>query len=470
MKHLMKFVLSYLCLLCNLEASKTDNLSESSSVNEEGIQKEKQELTQGKDTGIQHFQKMLVLAYQGDDQIKAALLSSKSAQLSPLNTLMTSFIPQVSAQGSMGHTFTQRSGVIAKQNYQNQSGQLQVTQNLFNGGAGVAAYRMAKSAEKTGEINYNKALQDFLVRAVKAYVGVVIARKTLEVNKASEKSVGQQLEAAKVKVEVGDASASDLALAESELAKTTAQRIQAEASLEFAIATYQDMFLELPPAHMTLPEFSHLNIPQQVSHMCEIAMHNNYDIQLYDLQAADAYRKVTVTTAGMLPKVDANATAGRNRQTPNTRFQYGAKWQSSYGANVTVTIPFINNGQTSNFPAIAQAQLDAASAQRTVKAKKDDIRLQVIQSWQTANYLTKTVAQNEAQVKAAKTLLNGTSEEYKVGTKTFLDVMDAEAKYLSAQVSLLQNQQNLIQAIFGALQICGTLRPENLGITESLVI
>lgn len=425
---------------------------------------------QTKEHSQHHFYKVLANAYQKDEQIKSVLLNYKGASLSPLSAIMAHFVPQFTAQGSMGHATTRETGRLAKNNYQTQGGSLRVTQNVFNGGAGIASYRTAVAAEKTGQLQYEKALQDFLVRALKSYVGVVTAQKTLEVSRSSEKSVGQQLEAAKVRAEVGEGTITDVALAEAELAKTATRRIQAEAELQISVARYQDMFGELPPADMSFPYLPELVVPKELSAMTEMTLKHNHDIQMLQLQADDAGRKATMTMSGMLPKVDVNATASRNRLSPQYRQAYGTGWQTSFGTDVTVTIPFINNGQTSNFPAIAQAQLNASSARRGAQYQKEQIRLKAIQLWETTNFLSKALAQNQAQVNAAKLRLEGVTEEFKVGARAMLDVMDAETKHLEAQVSLLQTEQRYIESIFDALQICAMLKPQALGIHEALKI
>lgn len=417
-----------------------------------------------------HFYKVLAIAYQKDEQIKSVMLSYKGAQFSPLSAIMAHFVPQFSAQGSMGHSRFREAGRLPKSDYQTQGGSLRMTQNLFNGGAGIASYRTAVAAEKTGQLQYEKALQDFFVRALKSYVAVVSAQKTLEVSRSSEKSVGQQLEAAKVRAEVGEGTVTDVALAEAELAKTATRRIQAEAELQIASSRYHDMFGELPPASLTFPHFPDLVVPKELPSMIEGTMKHNHDLHMVQLQADDAGRKATMTMAGMLPKVDVNASASRNRLAPQYRQSYGTGWQTTYGTDLTVTIPLINNGQTSNFPAIAQAQLNASSARRSAQYQKEQIRLKAIQLWETTNYLSKALAQNQAQVNAAKLRLEGVTEEFKVGARAMLDVMDAETKHLEAQVALLQTEQRYIESIFDALQMCAMLKPQALGIHESLKI
>lgn len=412
------------------------------------------------------FLRLLGQAYQKDEQIKSVLLTYKSAQLSPLNALMTSFIPQFSASGTLGYNRTRQTGLLPKSNYPTESGSLNVTQNLFNSGAGIATYRSAKAEEKIGEYEYQKALQEFLIRCIKAYAAVVTAQKTLDVNKASEESVGQQLKAAEVRAEVGEGSATEVALAQAELAKAVMRRLQAEAELYVASARFQDLFGELPPAKLKLPDLQHLKTPQGITEMVEQCMQKNLDLQILLLKGENAERKTTITAAGMLPKVDASASATRSRMTPANRKLYGTGRQTTYGAEVRVTIPIINNGQTSNFPAISRAQLEAAATKRSIQYQKEQTRLKAIQVWETHNVLKKSLAQNEAQVNAARLRLEGVTEEFKVGSRAMLDVMDAETKYLEAQVGLLQNEQKYVESIFDTLQVCGILSPIMFGLNS----
>ena len=69
-----------------------------------------------------------------------------------------------------------------------------------------------------------------------------------------------------------------------------------------------------------------------------------------------------------------------------------------------------------------------------------------------------------AQVNAARIALNGTRQEALVGSRTVLDVLDAEQELLDARVSLVRAQRDEIVAGYGLLAVIGQLTARDLGL------
>ena len=63
---------------------------------------------------------------------------------------------------------------------------------------------------------------------------------------------------------------------------------------------------------------------------------------------------------------------------------------------------------------------------------------------------------------AARIALEGTQQEALVGSRTVLDVLDAEQELLDAQVSLVRAQRDEVVAAYGLLAVTGTLTARDL--------
>ena len=72
------------------------------------------------------------------------------------------------------------------------------------------------------------------------------------------------------------------------------------------------------------------------------------------------------------------------------------------------------------------------------------------------------IAAFDAQVQAAELALDGVSKELKVGSRTTLDLLDAERDLLSAQVNLVAAQRDRAVTAFRLLAACGRLELENV--------
>ena len=62
--------------------------------------------------------------------------------------------------------------------------------------------------------------------------------------------------------------------------------------------------------------------------------------------------------------------------------------------------------------------------------------------------------------------LEGVRQEAQVGTRTTLDVLNAEQEYLNAQVTLVSAQRDMQTAAFGLLAAIGMLTPEGAGVSN----
>ena len=71
---------------------------------------------------------------------------------------------------------------------------------------------------------------------------------------------------------------------------------------------------------------------------------------------------------------------------------------------------------------------------------------------------------NTEQVAAQQLALNGVIEERNVGQRTTLDVLDAQADVITAQINLASAQRDVVVASYAIVQSMGALSAERLGL------
>ena len=74
------------------------------------------------------------------------------------------------------------------------------------------------------------------------------------------------------------------------------------------------------------------------------------------------------------------------------------------------------------------------------------------------------IAATEEQVRAAETAFEGVRQEAEVGSRTTLDVLDAEQEALDAEAARISAQANLYIAAYRVLQSTGRLTVKDLGL------
>src|ERR1700733_15376009 len=96
--------------------------------------------------------------------------------------------------------------------------------------------------------------QTSFTNAVNAYVGVIQAKDTLDLNTNNEIVLSKQLQATNDRFRVGEITRTDVAQAEAALAGATAQRQTSEGQLEAARGTFQQIIGILPPPDLIPPK------------------------------------------------------------------------------------------------------------------------------------------------------------------------------------------------------------------------
>ena len=74
------------------------------------------------------------------------------------------------------------------------------------------------------------------------------------------------------------------------------------------------------------------------------------------------------------------------------------------------------------------------------------------------------VSANREVIAAAQLALNGVIEERNVGQRTTLDVLNAQADVITAQINLASSERDVVVASYAILSAIGQLSAEHLGL------
>ena len=130
----------------------------------------------------------------------------------------------------------------------------------------------------------------------------------------------------------------------------------------------------------------------------------------------------------MLPTIALQGTVGRNVN----EFLEGYASSNATGM-VTVTVPLYEGGAT--YARIrAQKQVWGQRLMDSDRAKRDAL-LAVTQSWEMAVAAHSRFAAYNAQIAATALALNGVKEESKAGSRTTIEVLNAEQELFAAKVN-----------------------------------
>jgi outer membrane protein len=263
------------------------------------------------------------------------------------------------------------------------------------------------------------------------------------------------LEATRDRFRVGEITRTDVSQAEARLAKATADRIKAEGDLKTSVAAYQST-IGSPPEKLQPPK-QVSNLPTSLDEVVSLSSGRNPDVIYADYLERAAKDNVNLVFGELLPTVSLDGTAGR-------------AWRSSAANSKTETI----EGKVSiSVPLYQAGEVD--SRVREAKQTAGQKRLEAEQSRRTAietgtkawENLVSARARIEsygAQIKASEVALEGVTREAAVGSRTVLDVLNAEQELLDARVNLVKASRDEELAAYQVRSAIGTLTASHLNL------
>ena len=335
------------------------------------------------------------------------------------------------------------------------NGGFSITQNVYEGGSTEAEIKQAKHAVSAERARLVTTEQEVLLDAATAYMDVFQEEAVLRLNINNEQVLARQLQATRDRFNVGEVTRTDVAQAESRLARATAERIQAEGDLEVSRAFYEQI-VGAKPSTVPNPGYP-VALPKGVDEAISLALNGNPAVvsATYDERSARAY--VDVVKGELLPSIDlvGDASHSRNASASDQTI-------NDITVSVEVSVPLYQQGAVSSRvrEAIQLAGENQLQVEEARRAAIEDAR----SGFEQLLTARASIQSREAGVRAAKIALEGVEQEAAVGSRTVLDVLDAEQELLDAQVNLVRDQRDAIVASYQLLAAVGRLTARDLSL------
>jgi len=334
-----------------------------------------------------------------------------------------------------------------------------ITQPIFRGGQTRANTNQADNRVFAQRGRLIATEQQVFTDTINAYVNVIQTQQLLQLNTNNEQVLARQLQATNDRFRVGEITRTDVAQAEAALAGARAQRQTSEGNLQTARSNYRRFVGELPE-QLIEPQPIKLPIKNQ-NEATQLAGQNNPNVIAAQFEDAAARDAIDVAFSQLMPQLSIQAQGGL------TNGQQVAG-QSTLGATVLLnaSVPLYQGG--AEHSRVRQARQTEQQARKTV----DDVRRQSVQqaaqAWETLVAARSTIESTRAQIRANQIALEGVQREAIVGSRTTLDVLNAEQSLLNSRVTLVQNLSNLVTASYTVAAAIGRLTARDLNLNVPL--
>ncbi len=326
----------------------------------------------------------------------------------------------------------------------------------------------AKSDSEQAAIELSATEQELILQSAEVYFAVLQAQDNLAASKAEEAAYKRQYDLAAERFDVGLSDKTDVLQAQAAYDAARAGRMLAETMVENAfeavVTLTHNSFNALEGVKHNLPVLP--PEPNDATAWVEQASSNNLNLQAIELAVQATEQDLKKRKSGHAPTLDAVAQYQKgdndllgfaNTATPNSP-RYQRAEQSSIG--LQLNIPLYTGGATSASVRQGRHQLNQ------VQHSRDSLLRQVVQS---ARNLHRAVNNDVEQVQARKqtiissqSAVQATQIGYEVGTRTIVDVLDAQRQLYAAVRNYNNARYDYILNSLRLQQVAGTLSPDNL--------
>ena len=289
--------------------------------------------------------------------------------------------------------------------------------------------------------------QGVLLRAVSAYMNVRRDSAIAGLRENNVQLITQELQAAQDRFEVGETTRTDVAIAQSRLAASQSALAAAKGTLARSREEYRAVTDHYPDRLVTppLPPAAARTQEQAVA----IARKSHPDI-------LQAQRRVTVS--------ELNADVATAAMKPALRGSAGLSVDQDGDDNTSLGLrlsgPIYQGGQLASAYRKSAAQIDASRA--ALHITRHNVDQSVGNAWAQMAVADAGLVASEQQIRASTVAFRGVGEEASLGSRTTLDVLNAEQDLLDANASKISAETDRYVAVYTLLSAMGLLTAQHL--------
>ena len=327
--------------------------------------------------------------------------------------------------------------------------------DVFTSGKNFNEFRKARADIAAQKISLQNTEQTVLLNAAQAFLDVLRDQALTNLRQKNVEVLERQFQAVKDQFEVGIVTRTDVAQSESRLKLAQSNLLLQNASLSASRATYQEVIGQ-PPGRLIPPE-DLPELPELLEQALIIARSNSPILRSAQEVARGAKYATYSTVAASLPQV--RLFGNYSVMDDPTRMKVGLQEEvTNFG--VEVKMPVFTGGRS--IAAINASRHVSNSSKYNVHAASNQVQKLVTIAWFDFNAAGGRVEASNGQILASKIALEGVQQERELGTRTTLDVLNAEQELLDARVAQVQAERDQILSAYKLLSAIGRLTGDNL--------
>ncbi|MFO1089728.1 MAG: TolC family outer membrane protein [Hyphomicrobiales bacterium] len=360
--------------------------------------------------------------------------------------------PTVSAGGQYGASWNAQKGIPRiGQNPANVV--VSLTQPVFTGFKTTSGTAQAEALVRAGRQTLLATEQDVLLDGATAYMNVIRDRSVLQLRQKNVQVLTEELRASQARFDVGEITRTDVSQAQARLELSKSALSQAQAQLAASMAFYTRV-VGSEPGRLIFPPLPPAMPPSLDAALAEAESINPNILAAAFSEEAARYN-IDLVRSNLYPQVSVSAQYSYQQDTSPL-----VAWSDSAQIFGQVQIPIYEGGYV--YSQVRQAKQVASQRRIEILGARRAVREQVTSSWNNFQAATAVIVSQKASVEANRLALEGVRQEALVGSRTTLDVLDAEQEYIDSQVILVTAQRDRIIAAYQLLAAIGRMTAQSL--------
>jgi outer membrane protein len=368
---------------------------------------------------------------------------------------MANWRPTIVLTADGGVSRYKTSQLLQRQHLYPRAAELTITQPIFRGLRTLAETRAAEADVQSARAQLQQKEQDVLLSAITVYMDVIRDEAVVKLQQSNVNVLDQQLSATNARFRVGELTRTDVAQAEARLAGARADLQRAQADLAISRASFQRV-IGIAPGNLVEPKMLG-TVPKTEEETVTLAGDKNPAVvsALYRVDAA-GYR-VDQAFGVLLPTVSVQGTASK------------AYDQNVHGDHyerlellAQVSIPLYQNG--AEYSRVREAKQFWGQRRLELDSARRAAIEQATRAWRNYQAELARIRSITTQINAATVALEGVRQEAQVGSRTTLDVLNAEQELVNAKVTLVRAQHDANIAFYQVQAAVGLLQARSLAL------
>ena len=297
-------------------------------------------------------------------------------------------------------------------------------------------FEQAKSVVAEAEATLDRDLQNLVVRVSASYFDTLLADEQLDLVLAQKVTYTALLDAAKKGLAAGSGTRTDIDDAQARLDMVLAQELEAKQNQDLTRRQLQ-MLINAPVLAVAKLNVAALKLegpqPSSLDEWTAKAEQNSPEIKALQARLDAARREVSKAQAGHLPTLDAVAqwsnSGSENITRINTRYE-------NKTIGLQLNVPLYSGGYVNS--TIRQAVAEQTRAEESLEALRRDLGARVHKEYRGVSEGVMRVRALEQAARSAEQMLKSTQMSLKAGSRTQLDVLNAQQQYTLALRDLAQ--------------------------------